>query len=154
MNFEEVKELISIVNNSELTCFELNMDNAAVKMSKNKNDFISPVSESTVVSAADKKEIIVNSAEKSIIEEAPKKEIVSGNVVKSPIVGTFYASSGPGKPALFKVGDKVKEGDVLCIVEAMKIMNEIVSPYAGEVAEICVKDEELVEYGQPLFRIV
>ena len=113
MNFEEVKELISIVNNSDLTCFELSMDNADIKMSKNKNDFITPAQEE----ATGKKEIIVNSQEKRIIEEAPKQEAVSGNIVKSPIVGTFYASSGPGKPALFKVGDRVKEGDVLCIVE-------------------------------------
>ena len=77
----------------------------------------------------------------------------SGNIVKSPIVGTFYAAPGSDKPSFVKIGDKVQEGDTLCIVEAMKIMNEITSPYVGEIAEIYVSNEELVEYGQPLFRI-
>ena len=69
------------------------------------------------------------------------------------MVGTFYASSSPEKDAFVKVGDKVKKGQVLCIVEAMKLMNEIESEYDGEIAEICVKNEEIVEYGKPLFKI-
>ena len=83
-----------------------------------------------------------------------KVEIKSGNLVKAPIVGTFYQSSGPDKPPFVKVGDKVKEGDLLCIIEAMKIMNEIKSPYSGEIVEILVSNDNMVEYNQPLFRIV
>ncbi len=75
------------------------------------------------------------------------------HIIKSPFVGTFYASPSPGKPVYTKVGDKVKSGQALCVLEAMKIMNEIDSDINGEIIEICVDNESLVEYGQPLFKI-
>lgn len=75
------------------------------------------------------------------------------HVIKSPFVGTFYISPSPGKPAYVKVGDKVKAGQPLCVLEAMKIMNEIDADKAGEIVEICVDTESLVEFGQPLFKI-
>ncbi len=75
------------------------------------------------------------------------------HVVKSPFVGTYYGSPSPGKPDYVKVGDKVKVGQPLCILEAMKIMNEIDADMAGEIFEICVENESLVEYGQALFKI-
>ncbi len=75
------------------------------------------------------------------------------HVIKSPFVGTFYTSPSPGKPNYVKVGDKVKTGQPLCVLEAMKIMNEIDSEVNGEIVEICVDNESLVEYGQPLFKI-
>jgi acetyl-CoA carboxylase biotin carboxyl carrier protein len=75
------------------------------------------------------------------------------HIIKSPFVGTFYASPGPGKPVYSKVGDKVKAGQALCVLEAMKIMNEIDSDINGEIVEICVDNESLVEFGQPLFKI-
>lgn len=87
---------------------------------------------------------------------APAKAAASDaglHVIKSPFVGTFYASPSPGKPAYCKVGDKVKAGQPLCVLEAMKIMNEIDSDVNGEIVEICVDNESLVEYGQPLFKI-
>lgn len=79
--------------------------------------------------------------------------VVSGNIVKSPIVGTFYAAPSPDKPAFVKPGDTVNAGDVVCIIESMKLMNEINSEFAGRVAEIYVKDGQTVEYGQKLMRI-
>lgn len=75
------------------------------------------------------------------------------HVIKSPFVGTFYASPSPGKPNYSKIGDKVKTGQPLCVLEAMKIMNEIDSDVNGEIVEICVDNESLVEFGQPLFKI-
>lgn len=87
---------------------------------------------------------------------APAKAAASDaglHIIKSPFVGTFYSSSGPGKPVYVKVGDKVKSGQALCVLEAMKIMNEIDSDVNGEIVEICVDNESLVEYGQPLFKI-
>ncbi|MBA2403836.1 MAG: acetyl-CoA carboxylase biotin carboxyl carrier protein [Bdellovibrionales bacterium] len=86
---------------------------------------------------------------------APVAAVAKDNfhTVKSPFVGTFYASSGPGKPAYTKVGDKVKAGQALCVLEAMKIMNEIDADIDGTVVEICVENESLVEFGQPLFKI-
>lgn len=78
---------------------------------------------------------------------------VSGNIITSPIVGTFYASPSPEKPAFVKVGDTVNAGDVVCIIESMKLMNEINSEFSGKVAEIYAKDGQPVEYGQKLMRI-
>lgn len=75
------------------------------------------------------------------------------HIIKSPFVGTFYASPSPGKPVYTKIGDKVKAGQALCVLEAMKIMNEIDSDISGEIIEICVDNESLVEFGQPLFKI-
>ena len=74
-------------------------------------------------------------------------------VFKSPMVGTFYRKPSPDDPAFVEVGKKVKVGDVLCIVEAMKVMNEIQSDISGEIVEILVEDSESVEYSQPLFKI-
>ncbi|MEY8337531.1 acetyl-CoA carboxylase biotin carboxyl carrier protein [Lachnospiraceae bacterium 62-35] len=79
--------------------------------------------------------------------------IPSDKVVSSPLVGTFYSSSSPGAEAFVKVGDTVKKGQVLGIIEAMKLMNEIESEYDGIVEAVLVENEEVVEYGQPLFRI-
>lgn len=82
---------------------------------------------------------------------APKAS--NHHVIKSPFVGTFYSSPGPGKPVYAKVGDKVKAGQPLCVLEAMKIMNEIDADVNGEIIEICVENESLVEFGQALFKI-
>lgn len=85
-----------------------------------------------------------------VVEPAAK----GGHLVESPIVGTFYAAGSPDADPFVSVGSKVKKGDVLCIIEAMKLMNEIEADADGEIAEILVENEEGVEYGQPLFRIV
>ena len=153
MTYAEVKELISIVNHSVLTNFELNMDNVSIKMSKNKDTMITKSTVNIVpnMQTTPIQPIQIQKTETSSVSEEITEQ--SGNIVKSPIVGTFYAAPGSDKPSFVKIGDKVKEGDILCIVEAMKIMNEIPSPYTGEIAEIYVSNEELVEYGQSLFRI-
>ena len=80
-------------------------------------------------------------------------EEAEGNLVKSPLVGTFYAAPAEDAEPFVKVGDHVKKGQILAIVEAMKLMNEIESDFDGEVAEIYVENAQAVEYGQPLFRI-
>ncbi|MDE6426281.1 MAG: acetyl-CoA carboxylase biotin carboxyl carrier protein [Ruminococcus sp.] len=82
-----------------------------------------------------------------------KTETINGNVVKSPIVGTFYAAPSPEKPAFVKVGDSVKKGDVIMIIESMKLMNEVQSDFDGVVAEILVSDGQAVEYDQPIMII-
>lgn len=82
--------------------------------------------------------------------KAPDPEI-GGNAVKSPMVGVFYAAPAPDEKPYVQVGDIVKKGDVLCIIEAMKLMNEITAEQDGEIVRICVEDGNLVEYGQPLF---
>lgn len=86
-------------------------------------------------------------------EEAQTSGGVSGNAVKSPIVGTFYAAPSPDKPPFVKVGDSVKKGDVIMIIESMKLMNEIKSEFDGTVKEILVSDGQAVEYDQPIMII-
>ena len=85
--------------------------------------------------------------------QQPQEETLDGNVVKSPLVGTFYNAPSPDAEPYVKVGDTVKKGQVLAIVEAMKLMNEIESEFDGTVEKILVSNEEVVEYGQPLFVI-
>lgn len=79
--------------------------------------------------------------------------VQNGKIIKSPIIGTFYASAAPGKPPFVSVGSKVTKGSVVCIVESMKLMNEITSEFDGTVAEVYVNDAQAVEYDQPLFRL-
>ena len=85
--------------------------------------------------------------------EAPAPEPAKGHVVKSPMVGTFYRSPSPGAKSFVEVGQTIKPGDTLCIIEAMKLLNEIEAEVAGEVREILVENGQPVEYGQPLFVI-
>lgn len=85
---------------------------------------------------------------------AAAQPVLEGNVITSPIVGTFYAAPAPDKAPFVQVGDKVKTGDVVFIIESMKLMNEVNSDFSGTVAEILVENGQAVEYGQPIMRIV
>ena len=87
------------------------------------------------------------------MEVKQEEKKVDGKVVKSPMVGTFYSKSSPNAESFVKIGSKVKKGDTLCIIEAMKLMNEIESEFDGEIVEILANDEDMVEYGQDLFII-
>ena len=87
------------------------------------------------------------------MSEEPVENEDSGDLINSPMVGTFYASASPGSKPFISVGDHVNEGDVVCIVEAMKMMNEIKSEFSGEVLSISVENSQPVEYGQTLFEI-
>jgi acetyl-CoA carboxylase biotin carboxyl carrier protein len=87
------------------------------------------------------------------VEKTTKTDLASGHYIKSPFVGTYYSSAAPGKPKFVKLGDKVKKGQTLCILEAMKIMNEIESDVDGEIIEMLVENESLVEFDQPIFKI-
>ncbi len=86
-------------------------------------------------------------------DAAVEKAIVSGNIITSPIIGTFYSAPSPDKPPFVKVGDTVNKGDVVCIIESMKLMNELNSEFSGRVAEIYVNNGDTVEYGQKIMRI-
>lgn len=157
MNIEEVKELIALINDSDIKNFELTLDNATVRISK--TDGVMPsapvqAAQASAPAAAQTASAPAAPVQTETPAPAPKAEAKGGNIVKAPIVGTFYESAGPGKPVFAPVGSKVKKGDVLCIIEAMKIMNEVVSEFDGEVAEVMAENEQLVEFGQPLFRII
>ena len=92
-------------------------------------------------------------AESADAAPAAEEQLPAGTQVKSPLVGTFYSSPSPDEPPFVLVGQQVKEGDTLCIIEAMKIMNEITADSAGVVAEIMVENAQAVEYGSPLIRL-
>ena len=154
MKIEEVKELINLINESDLALFEFETDDCYLKMDKSTTrssevkEVVSAASPTPVANITSSETTIVNKEETTI--SAPALE---GYIVKSPIVGTFYISPSPDKPAYAEVGKRVKQGDTLCIIEAMKLMNEIESEVSGEVLEILVENESMVEFGQPLFRI-
>lgn len=145
MEYEKIKQLMDDMGNSKLSSIDIDFpDGTKISMKKNEN-----------AEAAIKTVVIENKEIKTEESESTKlSDENTGNIVKSPMVGTFYIKPNPSAEPYVEVGKRVKKGDVLCIVEAMKLMNEIESEFDGEVAEILVKDGEAVEYAKPLFRIV
>ena len=146
MEYEKIKQLIEDMGNSKLTSLDIEFPDGT-KISAKKEKQI--VTEKPVTVAVN--EEVVTQKEEDI-ENADKK-VLEGNVVKSPMVGTFYIKPSPDAEPYVEVGKQVNKGDVLCIIEAMKLMNEIESEFSGKVKEIYVKDGEPVEYGKPLFLI-
>ena len=138
MEFENLLTLMKTMSDSTLT--ELRYEEGGVKVKLAKQCGKSRAVES----------VLDTIVEKENIEETMDEE---GQIVKSPLVGTFYAAPSQDLPPYVQVGDKVKKGQVLAIVEAMKLMNEIESDFDGEIAEIYVENGQPVEYGQKLFRI-
>ena len=148
MNYEDIKKLIDDMGNSKID--ELNIefpDGIKISMKKDKAPVMPPMPQETVQ--------YITVPEKKVEEKVEQKNEVSEEykIVKCPMVGTFYSKSSPDAKEYVEVGSKVKKGDILCIVEAMKLMNEIESEFDGEIVEICVKDGEMVDYGKPLFKI-
>ena len=148
MEFEKMIELIKTVSDSNLTQFQIEEDGFKLSMKTDKQSKV-------VVQKQESVPKEIQSVAMDEIKPAEQKEIkkAEGNVVKSPLVGTFYSASSPDSAPFVKVGDTVKKGQVLGIVEAMKLMNEIESEFDGFVKEIQIENEQVVEYGQPLFVI-
>lgn len=140
MELDQILLLIKTVSNSRLSQFELKQGDLKISMS----------AEATVVTERPSAAPIVMEQAADIETPAEEKK---GNIVKAPLVGTFYSSPSPDSEPFVKVGDTVQAGQVLGIVEAMKLMNEIESEFSGKVTEILVENEQAVEYGQPLFVI-
>ena len=145
MNYDEIKKLMDDMGNSKLSEIEIEFPDG-IKISMKKDDGLKLSSPVPMV-----QEVNIPAVKENA--ELVPVEKVEGNVVKAPMVGTFYSKSSPTSEPFVKVGSKVKKGDTLCIIEAMKLMNEIESEFDGEVVEILVKDGQLVEYGQPLFLV-
>lgn len=152
MNYEDIKRLIDDMGNSKIDVLDIEFpDGIKISMKKNEKKEM-PISYEQVTKIPSA-QINVNTQTNvdSSKKDVDKEE--SFNIVKSPMVGTFYSSPSPNEEPFVKVGDKVKKGDVLCVVEAMKLMNEIESEFDGEIVEICVNNEDMVEYGKTLFKI-
>lgn len=150
MDFEQIKELVRLIENSSLTELDLQLGGDRVRLCKSKPPRAA-ASDSGSLSGLFPEN---NSDLPVTIVPKPRMEIKEGVMVHSPIVGTYYESPSPKEPPFVKLGDAVRAGDVLCIVEAMKVMNEITCKTDGVIAEILAKNESMVEYNQPLYRIV
>lgn len=169
MNFNEVKELIELINNSDLSYFEMQDEKEFIKIDKsidrnysfNNNDLIDTKSlnKLAITDLNDKLEI----QESSIIDKSLNlsNNVVSDNkddesdfeYIKSPIVGTFYKAISPDDDPFVSVGQKVNKGDVICIVEAMKLMNEISADYDCEIVSVLGENGKMVQYGDSLFKV-
>ena len=151
MDIRKVKKLIEMLENSSLNEIVIKEGEESVKLVKSAGTFQTPqminplpqVMESPSSETETKKET----------SETAETKVIDGKSINSPMVGTFYSSPNPGAEPFVKVGDKVSEGDVLCIIEAMKMMNEVKSDYNGIIKEILISDAEPVEYGEALFVI-
>ena len=155
MDYQQILELVKEVSKAGLTNFEYTEGNIRIAMScpQPEEKIVVPASNLVLQEAAGAGANTVETAVSAQQEPEQIAEEKGGNVVKSPLVGTFYAAPSEDAQPFVKVGDTVKKGQTLAIVEAMKLMNEIESEFDGVVTEILVENEENVEYGQPLFRI-
>ncbi len=138
MEFEQLLTLIDVVSNSALNNFRY--EEKDVKLCLQKEIY-------------EKAAVIPREENMTCQAKLAGVEKRDSYVVKSPLVGTFYAAPAEDEAPFVQVGDRVEKGQPLAIVEAMKLMNEIESEYTGEILEVCVENGEMVEYGQPLFRI-
>ncbi|MGT2715162.1 acetyl-CoA carboxylase biotin carboxyl carrier protein [Streptococcus respiraculi] len=154
MNNTEIKDLMSQFDQSSLREFSYTSDGVQLVFSKNehKADTATPVvAPATVAEAVAAPQV---EATPALVTGATPNAASEGTVVESPLVGVAYLSPSPDKPAFVAVGDTVKQGQTVMIIEAMKVMNEIPAPCDGIVAEVLVANEDVIEFGQGLVRIV
>jgi acetyl-CoA carboxylase biotin carboxyl carrier protein len=156
MDLHQIKQILDLVREHELSEFEIEHDGMRLKIRKDGNGAhvvthaASAAPGMAVPALAAAPVSVPEGAGPLAADLADEIELA---VVKSPIVGTFYRSSEPGSTAFVEIGSSVKKGDVLCIIEAMKLMNEIDSEYDGEVVNIYVENGQPVQYGERLFAI-
>lgn len=153
VKFENIKELINIVSEKDLTCVDIEEDGFKISIRKEKEVLLTSNAE-PYMNDSNKTTQTVKIDNKTMVEN-DSHEIEDENtvIIKSPIVGTFYSAPSPDEDDYVTIGDKVSKGRTLCIIEAMKLMNDIEAEVSGEVVDILVENEEVVEYNQPLFRI-
>ena len=171
MTIEEIKELIGIINDSNLSEFKLKSDDFELQIRTDKyekykgghaipqmvpiaqNQSAAPVIMPTPEKAKVQSSVVAPSNGAKDADDQGASNDENYTILPSPIVGTFYRSASPDKPPYVKVGDDIEVGQVLCIIEAMKLFNEIESEYSGRIVKVLVEDAQPVEYDQPLFLI-
>ncbi|MGL4736125.1 MAG: acetyl-CoA carboxylase biotin carboxyl carrier protein [Cellulosilyticaceae bacterium] len=148
MKIETIKELIGEFKTSDLTRLKINAEGFELELEREKEVVYASAGVPITMAAPAQ----VNSTEVTITTpDASRGSEASGRSITSPMVGTFYLASSPTSKPFVAVGSKVKKGDVVCIIEAMKLMNEVEADQDGEIVEILVSNEDMVEFGQPLF---
>ncbi|ACO86843.1 acetyl-CoA carboxylase biotin carboxyl carrier protein [Clostridium botulinum] len=155
MDFKGIENLIKAMSESNLSSMDIEYNGIAIKMKKENNK----IYKQEIISQEYEKENRDNIVEEKKLDLLSNEEktgiAIADNFIEivSPIVGTFYESPGVDKKPYAKAGDKVKKGDTVCIVEAMKVMNEIEAEVDGEIVEVLVENEQMVQYGEVLFKI-
>lgn len=149
MDIRKVKKLIELVESSDVAEIEIKAGEEAIRISRF-SQHAAPVA-STPIAAPPVAAPRAASAAPEAAPEAPKRD--ESKLVRSPMVGTFYGSPSPGAPSFVEVGQTVSAGQTLCIIEAMKMLNQIEAPHSGTVTEVLVDNEESVEFDQPMFVI-
>jgi acetyl-CoA carboxylase biotin carboxyl carrier protein len=161
MDLKDIRQIIKIVESSNISEFELEEGGTKVKILKNTRTNVMPVSDVQVVRTPTPQSAIQPSVNTTVAESIPKvpavepESVISDNSVevRSPMVGTFYRAPSPDADPYVEVGQTVSVGQTLCIVEAMKLMNEIEAEISGTILKILVENAQPVEYNQPLFLI-
>ncbi len=153
MNLKEIKELIEMLKNTDISEIEIERSGVKVRLRKGGDVTFHPAMPRMEYPPAAIVAPVITEAPVLQAERAAEAVKTNQTKVTSPIVGTFYRASSPDKPPYVEAGDTVKKGQVLCIIEAMKLMNEIESETSGKVVQILVENGQPVEYGQPLFVI-
>ena len=142
MNIKQIKELAQIVRENGLSALEVSENESKIRIECEQKP-----AQTLATNAPAQQAIHIAHQEPDPVDFNRTREI------KSPMVGVFYASPAPDAKPFVEVGSRVKKGDVICIVEAMKLMNEINAEFDGEVVDVCVRSGDVVEYGQPLFKL-
>ncbi len=150
MDIRKVKKLIELLEESGIAEIEINEGEESVRISRYGSGAAAPVQQFAAAPVAAPVAVAAPAAEPESSDDTPA---ISGHTVDSPMVGTFYTCASPGAPAFVKVGDSVSEGDTVCIIEAMKILNQIEADKSGMVKAILVENAQPVEFGQPLIVI-
>ncbi|EHI74416.1 acetyl-CoA carboxylase biotin carboxyl carrier subunit [Streptococcus criceti] len=152
MNISEIKDLMSQFDQSSLREFAYSNNGESLVLSKNDTKSAAPETQPVVPSATS----VSPASAESVVEPVPTpaaESVAEGDLVESPLVGVAYLAPAPDKPAFVSVGDRVKKGQTLLIIEAMKVMNEVPAPKDGVVTEVLVTNEEVVDFGKGLVRI-
>ena len=154
MDIRKVKKLIELLEQSNINELEINEGDESVRISRGGTAVTYAAAPAPAAVAAAPAPAAAPAAPATPEAAAPAEDELAGHAVKSPMVGTFYASPAPGSPAFVSVGQTVAAGDVICIIEAMKMMNQIEADKAGTIGAILVEDGEAVEFDQPIVTIV